>query len=352
MQTKPTNMEQESREAPKIVALQLQENLVVLKSLCERVKLAKPKFAVTVARGSSDHACTYAKYLLETKLGLVTSSSAPSVITTYCSDLKLGDALVIGISQSGKSPDICAVMEAARAKGAITVAITNHSASQMAEAAEFVVPIFAGEEKAVAATKSYLGSLSALAQFVALLSRDEKLLDGLQELPEYLSQSLKCDWSQALSRFKEIEQTFVIARGFGFAIAQEAALKFKETASIQAEAFSAAEVLHGPFALIKRDHPFLLLTQNDRTMPGIIMLAKKIKNLGGVPIMAISEKQAFDNELAKVLSLVLPLPAKLHPILDPLMVIQAFYPMIAQLAVLRGYNPDMPENLQKVTETR
>lgn len=352
MQTKPTIMEQEAREAPEIVARQLQKNLTGLKSLCERVTQAQPKFAVTVARGSSDHACTYAKYLLETKLGLVTSSVAPSVITTYCSDLKLSDALVIGISQSGKSPDICEVMEAARAKGAITAVITNHPVSPMAEAAEFVVPIWAGEEKAVAATKSYLGSLSVLAQFVALLSHDEKLLDDLQKLPERLSQSLKCDWSQALTQLKEIERTFVIARGYGFAIAQEAALKFKETAVIQAEAFSSAEVLHGPFALIKRDHPFLLLTQNDRTLPGMIMLAKKIKNLGGVPIMAISQAQAFDNELAKVLSLVLPLPQKLHPALDPLMVIQAFYPMVAQLAVLRGYNPNTPENLQKVTETR
>jgi len=352
MGSQPTIMEQEAREAPKIVARQLQENLAVLKSLCERVSQVQPRFAVTIARGSSDHACTYAKYLLETKLGLVTSSAAPSVITTYCSDLKLGGALVIGVSQSGKSPDICEMMEAARSKGAITVAITNHPVSPLAEAAEFVVPIWAGEEKAVAATKSYLGSLSALAQFVALLSHDEKLISALQELPESLSKALKCDWSLALPQLKEIERTFVIARGYGYAIAQEAALKFKETASIQAEAFSSAEVLHGPFALIKRDHPFLLLTQNDRTLPGMIMLAKKIKNLGGVPIMAISQNLAFDNELADVLSLALPLPDSLHPILDPLMVIQAFYPMVAQLAVLRGYDPDAPANLQKVTETR
>ncbi|MGD9109097.1 MAG: SIS domain-containing protein, partial [Gammaproteobacteria bacterium] len=145
-----TIMEQEARETPKVIAKQLQENLQVLKSLCERVHLAKPKFAVTIARGSSDHACTYAKYLLETKLGLVTSSAAPSVITTYCADLQLADALVIGVSQSGKSPDICAMMEAARAKGAITATITNNPESPLAEAAEFVVPIWAGEEKAVA----------------------------------------------------------------------------------------------------------------------------------------------------------------------------------------------------------
>jgi glucosamine--fructose-6-phosphate aminotransferase (isomerizing) len=174
----------------------------------------------------------------------------------------------------------------------------------------------------------------------------------LQQLPESLSQALKCDWSLALSELQDIERTFVIARGYGFAIAQEAALKFKETAGIQAEAFSSAEVLHGPFALIKRNHPFLLLTQNDRTLPGMIMLAKKIKDLDGIPIMAISQDQAFDNELADVLSLALPLPKSLHPMLDPLMVIQAFYPMVAQLAILRGYNPDEPENLLKITETR
>lgn len=347
-----TIMEQEARESPKVVAEQLQENLQILQSLCARVKRAQPKFAVTIARGSSDHACTYAKYLLETKLGLVTSSAAPSVITTYCADLQLANALIIGVSQSGKSPDICAIMETARAKGAITAAITNNLNSPLAEAAEFIVPIWAGEERAVAATKSYIGSLSAIAQFVALLSHDKKLLDCLRQLPEYLTKALKCDWSLVLPKLKEIERTFVIARGYGFGIAQEAALKFKETAVIQAEAFSSAEVLHGPFALVRRDRPFLLFTQNDRSLPGMIMLAKKIKNLHGVPFMAISQNLAFDDELANVLSMALPLPESLHPILDPLMVIQAFYPMVAQLAVLRGYNPDMPENLQKVTETR
>ncbi|MGD9153045.1 MAG: SIS domain-containing protein [Gammaproteobacteria bacterium] len=347
-----TIMEQETREAPKVVAKQLQENLQVLQSLCAQVRHVQPKFAVTVARGSSDHACTYAKYLLETKLGLVTSSAAPSVITTYCADLQLADALVIGVSQSGKSPDICAMMEAARAKGAITATITNNPESPLAEAAEFVVPIWAGEEKAVAATKSYIGSLSAIAQFVALLSHDEKLLDCLHELPGCLTKALACDWSLILPELKEIERTFVIARGYGFGIAQEAALKLKETAVIQAEAFSSAEVLHGPFALVRRDRPFLLLTQNDRSLPGMIMLAKKIKNLHGVPFMAIPHNLVFDDELADVLSMALPLPESLHPVLDPLMAIQAFYPMVAQLAVLRGYNPDAPENLQKVTETR
>ncbi|MGD9108454.1 MAG: SIS domain-containing protein, partial [Gammaproteobacteria bacterium] len=191
-----------------------------------------------------------------------------------------------------------------------------------------------------------------IAQFVALLSHDEKLLDCLHELPGCLTKALACDWSLILPELKEIERTFVIARGYGFGIAQEAALKLKETAVIQAEAFSSAEVLHGPFTLVRRDRPFLLLAQNDRSLPGMIMLAKKIKNLHGVPFMAIPKSLVFDDELADVLSMALPLPESLHPVLDPLMVIQAFYPMVAQLAVLRGYNPDTPENLQKVTKTR
>lgn len=349
---KPTLMEQESREVSQLIARQIETNADILSRLSERLRKHPPKYALTIGRGSSDHACTYAKYLLETNLGLITASAAPSVVTVYGAQLHMKDALVIGVSQSGKSPDICKMMEVARNDGATTVAIVNETDSPLAKTAEFLVPMYAGEERAVAATKSYITALSALAHFTAIYANNKKLLADLKQLPEVLAQTLKLSWIEALEEFKTINNTLVIARGFGFPIAQEAALKFKETSAIQAEAFSAAEILHGPFALIKKNHPYLLFTQIDATLTGTLELAKKITALGGKVILAIAQNAPITpTKLKKIAAIILPLPHSLDAILDPIMTIQAFYPLVAQLAVARGFNPDSPENLKKITET-
>lgn len=347
-----TTMEQEAREAPKIVARQLQENEKNIIALCKRLVQTPPPFAVTIGRGSSDHACSYAKYVLETTAGLITSSGAPSVISIYKANLNLKNSLVIGISQSGKSPDICSKMEEARKKGATTVAIVNDTDSPLANFAEFVIPLHAGKEKAVAATKSYIASLAAIAQFAAIFTKNQSLLQSLKQLPAILEESLnmKENWNNAIAKFSNVQKTLVIARGFGYPIAQEAALKFKETASIQAEAFSSAEVLHGPFALIEKGHPYLIFAQNDASLKGTIELMEKIKKLGGKSILALAENCITD-ELRCLAHLILRLPISINPILDPIVIIQAFYPMVAKLAVARGYDPDSPTNLQKVTET-
>jgi glutamine---fructose-6-phosphate transaminase (isomerizing) len=307
---------------------------------------------LTIGRGSSDHACTFGKYLLETQFGLVTSSAAPSVLTIYGSELRFKDALVIGISQSGKSPDICDMMQSARKKGAITLAIINDINSPLAQSAEYIIPMWAGKEQAVAATKSYLASLSALVQLTAMWSQNQQLLATLEELPNKLSDVLTTNWEQAIPLFQKVEETLVLARGFGFPVALEAALKFKETASLQAEAFSSAEVQHGPLALIKRDHPYLLFTQNDNSLEGMLNLAKRIKKLGGKTVIALSPEWVDADDLAEAATLVLPLPNTIQAICDPLLTIQAFYLMVAKLAVARGFNPDAPNNLKKVTETR
>jgi len=347
-----TLMQQETRSAPEIVACQLKENTAVILKLVERLRANPPKFAVTIGRGSSDHACTFAKYLLETKLGLVTASAAPSTVTIYNANLQMQNALVIGISQSGKSPDICQMMQAARAAGAITVAIVNHVTSPLAEIAEYVLPLWAGEEKAVAATKSYIASLTVLTQLVAFWANDEALQAALEKLPETLTVALSDGhWAGTVDELKQVSHTLVIARGFGFPIAQEAALKLKETAVIQAEAFSSAEVLHGPFALVQKNRPFLMFAQNDTTLSGNLELAKKIKALRGKVILFIPKNLLSSDELKQIAAWVVLLPASLHPILDPIVAIEVFYLMVEQLALARGYNPDTPANLLKVTET-
>jgi glucosamine--fructose-6-phosphate aminotransferase (isomerizing) len=346
-----TQMEIEARETPTIITSQIKENGHAFKELCARLNKSKPAFALTIARGSSDHACTFAKYLFETYFNLVTASAAPSVLTLYKANLNVKNAFVLGISQSGKSPDICELMQSSRKNGAITCAIVNDISSPLAKEAEFVLPMMAGVEQAVAATKSYIASLAILIQLVAHWSKKNDLQKAIPLLPERLTDSLNLDWSAAVPILQPINDTLVLGRGFGFPIALEAALKFKETAVLHAEAFSGAEVLHGPFALIKKSHPYLLFTQQDEALPSMLNLAQKIKNLGGVPLIAATPNSHFSDELHNAAFLILPLPKSLHPICDPLMAIQAFYLMIAKLALARGFNPDQPSNLQKITET-
>ena len=347
-----TLMEQEAREAPKIIAKQLLVNEAMILDLCAQLKKNPPPFVLTIGRGSSDHACTFAKYLFETRLGLVTASGAPSVVTHYHAKLKMANALAVGISQSGKSPDICKMMEMAKGAEAVTLALVNDSDSPLAKISKYVLPLCAGNEQAVAATKSYIASLTALVQFVANLAEDKNLKAAVNNLPITMDQVLTdTDWDGALLEFKDVDHALVIARGFGFPIAQEVALKFKETCGIQAEAFSSAEVLHGPFALIKKNHPFLLFMQNDATLNSNLELARKIRALSGKVILVIPKKLLAQKILDEIADFVIFLPESSDPILDPIHTVLACYLMIAKLSVLRGFNPDAPLNLRKVTET-
>jgi glucosamine--fructose-6-phosphate aminotransferase (isomerizing) len=350
MQT--SQMEKEALTAPQILTRQFEKNHYVLQELCSRLQCYPPAFALTVARGSSDHAATFAKYLLETQFGMVTASAAPSVVTLYDAKLKLRNSLVIALSQSGQSPDIAETLIAARESGAITVAFVNQEGSPLEDAAEYVVPLWAGPELAVAATKTYLATLGALVQFISLLTQDPFLRDALAALPASLEAAAKMDWSAAQEEYLRRQSTFVVGRGYGFPIAQEAALKFKETAQIHAEAFSGAELLHGPFALVQKDFPLMIFGQRDPSLSGILDVAKRVTQLGAKVLLAVPEHIDNKKYLADgVASLLLPLPKALHPICDPLMTIQAFYMMLGNLCAARGFNPDAPVNLTKVTKT-
>ncbi|MDR3490930.1 MAG: SIS domain-containing protein [Gammaproteobacteria bacterium] len=344
-----SHMHQEALSVPDLVAQQLSANYAVLTELAMRVHAQKPLFAMTIARGSSDHAATFAKYLLETQMGMITASAAPSVVTIYKTKLFLKNCLVIAISQSGESPDLTEMLSAAKEAGAITVAFVNQQDSPLAEIAEFVVPLGAGKEISVAATKSYLLTLSALVQFVALLKQDPLMLQVLTQLPAALAEAASMDWTKAIDIYREKTSTFVVARGYGFPIAQEAALKFKETARIHAEAFSGAELLHGPFALIEKDFPLMMFIQHDASLEGMMTLAKRMHDLGACVLLAAPKNE--EKKLHEYASVILPMPSALHPVCDPLLVIQAFYLMMSELAVARGLNPDVPTNLSKVTKT-
>ncbi len=331
----------EAADGARVVDAQLPQNAPLLQELGRRLRAHPPRAVVTCARGSSDHAATYAKYVIEAHTQVLTSSAAPSMSSIYDSQSDLREVLFIAISQSGKSPDLLSATKAAKEGGALTVALCNTPGSPLMQLVDVAVPLHAGPETSVAATKSYIASLSGIAQLVASWTLDRDLLAGLPRLPEQLSRAWACDWSPAVETLRNAVNLFVVARGFGLGIAQEAALKLKETCGLHAEAFSSAEVKHGPMALVRAGFPVLMFTQHDDTRDGIEDLATEFAARGAAVLLAGTEARG---------AVSLPSIAA-HPVLEPLLTIQSFYGMANSLALARGLDPDRPPHLNKVTET-
>lgn len=320
----------EALEAPDRIADQLAANRAAVVDLARRLRTQPPRFVVTAARGSSSHAARYGKYLIETRLGLFTAAAAPSVAALYRKPLKLEGALFLAVSQSGRSPDLVVQAEAAKEGGAMTLALVNDVESPLAKASDVILPLCAGTETSVAATKTFLASLSALTHLAAVWADDRALMAELDRLPAALEQAAATTWDLPLGAATSL---FVVGRGLGFAIASEAALKLKEVLGLHAEAYSSAEVLHGPVALVEPGFPVLAFVQDDATRPSMEETLAQILAEGGrvtrVPAGA----------------------APLHPALDPILQAQVFYPWVAKAAVAGGIDPDHPRHLRKVTET-
>lgn len=342
-----TLMHREAAEAADVIATQFARNRDTVAALAERLRAAPPPFVATCARGSSDHAATYAKYLVETELGIVTASLSPSIGSIYGAPLQVQGALFIAISQSGKSPDLLRNAEAAKAAGAMVVALVNVEDSPLARLADAVIPLCAGPERSVAATKSYLASLAAIAQLVAHWTADAALLDALDTLPQALNEAWRQDWSPLADGLVDARNLFVLGRGLGLGAAQEAALKFKETCGLHAEAYSSAEVKHGPMALVGAGFPVLAFAQPDETGAGTVAVAEEFGGRGAEVWVAAAAGLAP----AVRAGIRLPLAAVAHPALAPLVAVQSFYRAINALALRRGHNPDLPPHLNKVTET-
>ena len=334
----PTLMFSEAAEAADVVARQFERNAKVVAALASSLQRVPPRFVVTCARGSSDHAATYAKYLFETQLGIVTASASPSVGSVYAVPQRVDGALFLAISQSGKSPDLLRNAEAARDGGARVVALVNVEDSPLAQLADTVIPLHAGPEHSVAATKSYIASLAAIAQLAAWWSPQDDLRLALTALPAALRDAWQMDWTPLADGLVDARNLFVLGRGLGLAVAQEAALKFKETCGLHAEAYSSAEVKHGPMALVGPGFPVLCFAQPDETESGTIALAQEFRSRGAQVWLA-----AARGDLCLA-----PAP---HAALAPLLAIQSFYRAIESLARRRGFNPDVPPHLNKVTET-
>lgn len=311
----------------------------VFAMVAARIQQAKPRIVVFCGRGSSGHVGVYLRYLFETRLGLLACAAAPSVVTAYQGSVDMRGALFIVISQSGYSPDLVAATQMARRLGALTLAIVNNEDSPAAEAAELVLPIDAGPERAVAATKTVVLSMLAGARLVAKLAEDGDLDIGLEHLPTRLSRALSCDWSPWADRVAAAPATFAIGRGYGLGCVREIALKVAETLRVPALGYSAAEVQHGPRASITAATPVLVLRQNDPTSSAIDDL---IRDLDGV-----YQRLFIAGGAASTLCWI----GDDHPACDPVVMLVPAYLAIEGAAGRRGFDPDTSPYLRKVTST-
>lgn len=337
-----TNMAREVAEIPQAAERFLAASSGAVQKAAAALRLADPALVVTIARGSSDHAATYLKYAVELLAGIPVASVGPSIASVYGQRLRLAGAACLGISQSGKSPDIVAMMQAARAGGALTLAITNQLDSPMAAAVSHPIGLNAGPEHSVAATKTFVNSVLAGLALLAEWQEDDALRAAVADLPNAFSKALTLDWSPLAQRLVRAQSLYVLGRGPAYAISNEVALKFKETSGLHAESYSAAEVLHGPAAIVQAQFPVFALGVEDAALAHVVTTAERLAAQGA---------DVFVTGASAIGCTRLPTVTGLHPLVAPLVLIVSFYAFVEELARRRGYDPDTPPHLRKVTET-
>src|SRR5271170_2281722 len=336
-------MATEIAESGAVAHRQLTANAAPTAKLAAALRARKPSFAVTIALGSSDHAALYLKHLLELKAARACALLGPSLASLYHAPLRLADAVAIAISQSGRSPDIVAMQRAARDQGAVAIAMVNDEDSPLARGADALLPLHAGAERSVAATKSMIASLVAGASLVAHWSEDSELLSALAKLPSILDLSSAAPPSAAVETLAKAASLFVVGRGATHAVAAEAALKLKETSAIHAEAFSSAEVLHGPAGIIGPGFPVLAFAPADAAREGFFDALDRLASFGAAPLVVDYEAHARWQTVVAL--------GGGQPLLTPIVALHAFYRVAEATARRRGRDPDQPPHLMKVTET-
>jgi glutamine---fructose-6-phosphate transaminase (isomerizing) len=335
-------MAREVQEIPHAVARLLDRGRPAIRAAADAARALDPAFIATVARGSSDHACTYLKYVSELVLGLPVASIGPSVASIYGARLRLAGALCLTVSQSGKSPDIVELARAAGEGGALSVAVTNDPVSPLARVSAQTLALHAGPELSVAATKTFVSSAVACLALIAEWRRDAALVDAIARLPDALSEAAAIDWAELRGSLTGIESLFTLGRGPVWAMSNEAALKFKETCLIHAESYSSAEVLHGPVSIIGAGFPVIAFAAADAAEASVVETADALAGKGA-RVFVTSDRADAATRLRVVRTG--------HPLTDPLALIVTFYAMVERVAVARGIDPDKPRHLNKVTET-
>jgi glucosamine--fructose-6-phosphate aminotransferase (isomerizing) len=335
-------MAAELREAPDAVRRQKAASPAIA-DLVARCRHVPPHVVLTCARGSSAHAATFGKHLIEKHLGIPVAAAAPNIATVYDQSLRLKDQLVLTISQSGHSYDLVEFTAMAKESGALTVAIVNDVGSPLAAASEIVLPITAGPELSIAATKSFVAALAMLLRVTASWANDGAMHAAIERLPDRLAAATDLDWNSALDVLAAADSLTTIGRGPTLAIAREAALKLKETCNLHAEAFSSAEFQHGPMALVSELYPILMFLPNDAAAAGVKALAADLR-CKGAALFSTEDDESIPGHL--------PTLTPDHPDADAVCLIQSFYALAIRVAARRGTDVDRPRHLQKVTRTR
>lgn len=344
-----TFMEQEIRQQPQVLERCRQENASKIQELTEILRQRDISSIILAARGTSDHAAIYGKYMLELLIGIPVSLAAPSVFTLYGGKMKLENSLVIGISQSGKAADVLEVLHQARAQGALTVSITNDEDSEMAKCAQYHLFCSAGVEQSVAATKTFTAQLYLLAHLAAAWAQDTALLKALTEVPEGIAQTLR-QWEaieHLVLRFRFMEEGFVLARGLNYPIAMESALKIQETCYVRARAYAASDFHHGPFAMIEKDMPVIVYAPQGPTTGNMVQMVEKLKE-AGAEVVVVSD----DEDTGAMGEVWIRIPAAGSDMISPFYNAVIAQMFACNLAGLKGLNPDVPRGLKKVTITR
>jgi glucosamine--fructose-6-phosphate aminotransferase (isomerizing) len=337
-----THMRIEIEEIPDATRRLLVNSGEQLKQAGTALKKLQPVMVATIARGSSDHAAAFLKYAIELVAGVPVASIGPSIMSIYGRELRLKGCAAISISQSGKSPDIVAMEQSAKRNGALCIALTNTADSPLAASADLAIDLSAGPEASVAATKSFVSSVVAGLSILGHWAGDQGLLASLDRLPSVFGRAVTTDWTPFLAALKGHNSLYVLGRGPALAIAEEAALKFKETCGVHAEAYSAAEVLHGPARIVEAGFPVLALASRDQGEAGVAEIADRLAGQGAT-VFATSDRVALAQRL--------PFVETGHSITDALSLIVSFYAFVEMLSRYRGFDPDHPPHLKKITET-
>jgi glucosamine--fructose-6-phosphate aminotransferase (isomerizing) len=338
-------------EQPAVLRRALETQFLVAQAIARELRRRELRYVFLAARGTSDHAGVYAQYVWGSLNRLPVAFAAPSLFTRYGDWPRLEDALVVGISQSGQSPDVVSVIAEGRRQGAPTLAITNDPASPLAKSAEFTLDILAGPETAVAATKTYTAELLAVAQLAVALneSPDEQQAD-LFRVPEAVAAALELDApaQAAAAALGTADKCIILGRGYNYATAQEWALKLKELAYVMADPYAAPDFKHGPIALVEAGFPVLAVAPAGAVAADMVELLRHLRDKLGAELLVISD----DDQALRAGQLGLRLPGGVPEWLTPLVAIVPAQLYCYHLTRARGFDTEAPRYLKKVTETR
>jgi len=342
-----TALGQEIYQQPAALARQLTSADDAVRDAAARIRAFAPDVVLLAARGSSDNAARYAQYLLGAFNGQVVALATPSLFTLYQRAPRLSRTLSIGISQSGQSPDVVAVIEETRRQGGLTVAITNDPSSPLAKTASAVIPLGVGNERSIAATKTYTGSLLAIAMLSTAIDSDPKRAVALRGVPQAVEAALTqhAALADVASAFAGYSRLLVVARGYNYSTAFELALKMKETSQVLAEGHSMADLMHGPLAMVDEQLPVILIAPSGVGSDEAPSLLLRLKTQRAKVIVFSDRQVHFANADA-----IVPLPC-VPEWLSPMVAIIAGQLWALELAIARGFDPDLPLGLSKVTRT-